>query len=149
MLRTLFRRSGAKYERSQFGREMNDFCLWLQQTGYCRANIRGHLHRLFKVLTRSRKLEPDDTRSSVVLHRVFGRYCTSVERSKDFRGTERAYCRFLRSRRQLREDSRPADAVSLLLDRYRRYLDEVRGFAEITVTPSRDIFVTDWGYRRA
>ncbi len=134
MLQTLFRRSGVKYEGSQFGGEMNGFCLWLQQTGYSKANIRGHLHRLFKVLTRSRTLEPDDARSSVVLHRVFGRYCTSAERSKDFRGTERTYYRFLRSQRRLREDTRPADAVSLLLDRYRRYLEEVRGFSEITVT---------------
>jgi integrase/recombinase XerD len=134
MLQTLFRRSGAKYERSQFGREMNDFCLWLQQTGYSKANIRGHLQRLFGVLTRSRKLEPNHPRSSVELHRVFGRYCTSVERSQNFRGTERAYCRFLRSQRRLREEARPADPVSSLLDRYRGYLQEVRGFAEITVT---------------
>ncbi len=134
MLQTLFRRSGAKYERSHFAREMNDFCLWLQHTGYSKANIRGHLRRLFKVLARSRKLEPDDARSSVVLHRVFGRYCTSVERSRDFRGTERAYCRFLRSQGRLPEDARPTDAVSSLLHRYRRYLEEVRGFSEITVT---------------
>jgi integrase/recombinase XerD len=141
MLRTLFRRSGAKYELSQFSREMNDFCLWLQQTGYSKANIRGHLRRLFKVLTRSHKLEPDDARSSVVLHRVFGHYCTSVERSKNFRGTERTYCRFLRSGRRLREDPRPVDVLSLLLDRYRRYLEEVRGFAEITVTHhTRSVF---------
>jgi integrase/recombinase XerD len=133
MLRTLFRRSGAKYDRSPFAREMRDFCEWLQQTGYSKDNIRGHLYRIFKVLTRSRKLEPDDTRSSAVLHDMFGRHCTGAERSQHFRGTERAYCRFLQSRHRLEEDERPADAVSSLLHRYRRYLQDVRGFSEATV----------------
>jgi integrase/recombinase XerD len=134
MLHTLFRRSGAKYERSRYGLEMTDFCLWLQRTGYSRTNIRGHLRRLFNVLDGSRKLEPDEDRSSAELHHVFGRYCTSVERSKDFRGTERAYCRFLLDQHRLAAEPCPRDAVSLLLGRYRRYLEEVRGFSEITVT---------------
>jgi integrase/recombinase XerD len=134
MLQTLFRRSGAKYERSPFAREMNDFCLWLQHTGYSRDNIRGHLRRLFKVLTRCRKLKPDETRSSTGLHRMFGRYCTGVEQSQYFRGTEHAYCRFLRTQNRLQEGARPTDAMSSLLHRYRRYLEEVRGFSEITVT---------------
>lgn len=134
MLHTLFRRSGTKYQRSRHGQEMTDFCLWLQRTGYSRTNIRAHLRRLFTVLDGSRKLEPDEIRSSAVLHRLFGRYCTSVERSKGFCGTERAYCRFLMDQNRLRTESCPRDAVSLLLGRYRRYLKEVRGFAEITVT---------------
>ena len=134
MLHTLFRRSGAKYERSRYGHEMTNYCLWLQRTGYSRTNIRGHLRRLFKVLEGSRKLDPDEVRSSAVLHRVFGRYCTSVERSQHFRGTERAYSRFLLDQNRLTAEACPRDAVSLLLGRYRRYLEEVRGFAEITVT---------------
>jgi integrase/recombinase XerD len=133
MLRILFPRSGTKYGCSQFGREMSDFCEWLNQAGYSKDNIRGHLRRLFKALTRSRKLEADDVRSSTMLHRVFGRYCTSVERSQHFRGTEHAYCRFLRTQNRLREDARPREPETPLRQRYRQYLQEVRGFSDTTM----------------
>jgi integrase/recombinase XerD len=133
MLQVLFRRSGPRYERSRFAREMRQFCEWLQQTGYSKDNIRGHLYRLFKVLIRSHQFEPDAARSSAVLHRMFGRHCTCVERSQHFRGTERAYFRFLQSQNRLLEEEQRADAVSSLLHRYRQYMHEVRGFAETTV----------------
>jgi site-specific recombinase XerD len=112
---------------------MRDFCEWLQQTGYSKENIRSHLYRVYTVLSQSRKFQPDDARSSIVLHTMFGRHCTCVERSQHFRGTERAYCRFLRSQRRLQEEERPTDAVSSLLHRYRRYLQEVRGLSETTI----------------
>jgi integrase/recombinase XerD len=131
MLRMLFPRSGAKYEQSQFGREINDFCLWLQRTGYSKDNIRGHLRRLFKVIKRARKVAPGDTRSGAVLHHVFGRYCRTVSLAQDFRGTEHAYCRFLRTQNRLREPAQPRHFE--LLRRYRRYLQEVRGFSNTTV----------------
>ena len=132
-MRTLFPRSGAKYEQSRFGREMSDFCLWLQQTGYSNDNIRGHLRRLFTVLRRTRKLAAGATRSTSVLHHVFGPYCTTVSLSQDFRGTEHAYCRFLRAQNRLREEARLERIESSLLLRYRRYLQEVRGFSSTTV----------------
>jgi site-specific recombinase XerD len=64
---------------------------------------------------------------------MFGRHCTCVERSQHFRGTERAYCRFLQSQHRLQEEERPSNPVTSLLHRYRKYLHEVRGFAETTV----------------
>jgi len=132
MVRTLFPRSGEKYERSPFGREINDFCKWLQQAGYSKHNIRGHLRRLFKVLTRSRRLRADGDRSISVLQDVFGRYCTTGPETANFRGTERAYCRFLRTQGRLRE-AHAKDPTSSLLQRYRQYLQEVRGFSSTTV----------------
>ena len=132
MLQALFRRSGPQYERSRFAREMRQFCEWLQQTGYSKDNIRGHLYRLFKVLIRSRQFKPDDVRSGAVLHREFGSNCTCVARSQHFRGTERAYCRFLQSQHRLQEEERPADPLSALVHRYRLYLQDVRGLAETT-----------------
>jgi integrase/recombinase XerD len=132
MVRTLFPRSGDKYERSPFGREINDFCKWLQQAGYSKLNIRGHLRRLFKVLTGSRRLRADGDRSISVLQDVFGRYCTSVKETANFRGTERAYCRFLRIQNRLRE-AHAKDPTSSLLQQYRQYLQEVRGFSRTTV----------------
>jgi len=133
MVRTLFPRSGAKYEQSRFAREISDFCVWLQQSGYSKDNIRGHLRRLFKVLRRTRKLKPADTRSSAMLHHVFGRYCTTVSVSQDFRGTEHAYCRFLHTQNRLQAQAHPGQFERSLLLRYRGYLQEVRGFSNTTV----------------
>ena len=130
MLCELFPRSGAKYERSPNRGEINDFCEWLQSAGYSKDSIHGHLHRLFKVLNGTRELG-DETRSSVVLYRAFGRYCTCEYLSHRFRATERAYCQFLRAHDRLREPAK-RDAVSLLLERYRQYLEQVRGFSEAT-----------------
>lgn len=132
MVRTLFPRSGDKYERSPFGREINDFCRWLQQAGYSKHNIRGHLRRLFKVLTGSCGLPANRNRSIYALQDVFGRYCTTRHDTANFRGTERAYCRFLRTQYRLRE-GRDRDPSSSLLQQYRRYLREVRGFSQATV----------------
>ena len=128
-----FPRSSRKYARSCFGSEVEEFSDWLQQAGYSRANIRGHLCRLFKVLTRSQGAEVNGARSRSFLHRAFGRYCTCVRLSQDFGGTEHAYLRFLDSRGRLAEEAPSSDPVALLLRRYRRYLCEVRGFAASTV----------------
>jgi hypothetical protein len=131
VLHTLFPRSSREYASSRFGRELGDFYMWLQKAGYSKDNIRGHLRRLFQVLSRSSKIEADAARSRAFLQRAFCRCCTTVERSQHFRGTERAYCRFLLSQnRLLQEQSR--DAVSLLLVRYMQYLVDVRGFSERT-----------------
>lgn len=130
-MRELFPRSGAVYERSPFGREMNAFCAWLQQAGYSKDAIRGHLYRLFKVLSAG-GFSVDGVRSRAALERSFSLYCTHGYLSHVFRATQRAYCRFLATRRRLRDVARPPDAVDILLCRYRDYLDQVRGFAEPT-----------------
>ena len=132
MLSALFPRSGRKYGHSRFGHELGDFCDWLHEAGYSKDNIRDHLCRLFEVLTHSRALKAEQTRSSICLHRAFGRYCTCVSLSQNFRGTERAYVRFLSDRGRLREDKPTGDAIDRLLHLYRRYLLDVRGFSETT-----------------
>jgi site-specific recombinase XerD len=133
MLHQMFPRSSEKYQRSCLGHELEEFFEWLQKTGYSKHNIRGHLRRLFKVLSNSKKVKPGAARSRTFLERAFGRCCTSLHRSQDFRGTERAYCRFLRGQgRLIEEESR--DVATLLLARYRQYLVEVRGFSERTVS---------------
>jgi integrase/recombinase XerD len=132
MLLALFPRSSRKYSHSRFGRELSDFCDWLQSVGYSKDNIRVHLRQLFKVLTRS-KFGTDVARSGATLHRAFGRYCTCVRLSQNFRGTERAYCRFLRDRGRLLREEPTDDPLTLLCHRYRQYLRDVRGFADSTV----------------
>ncbi len=133
MVRTLFPRSSVTYGASRFGRELADFCAWLQCVGYSKANIRGHLRRLFKVLSHARGVGADVPRSTAFLHHAFGRYCTCVRLSQDYRGTERAYERYLTSKGRLLEDVPPGDPLVLLRDRYQQYLVEVRGFSKSTV----------------
>jgi len=130
-VRELFPRSGIAYERSPFGREMNEFCEWLRCEGYSKDSIRGHLHRLFKVLNAG-GFGADGVRARVALEDSFSSYCTCEHLSHVFLATQRAYCRFLRSRRRLREIARAPDGVDILLRQYRDYLDHVRGFAEPT-----------------
>ena len=137
MLRTLFPRSSVRYARTRFGRELSDFCNWLQRAGYSKANIRGHLRRLFKLLMRS-QLSHDGVRSGAALHRAFGRYCTCVRLSQDFRGTERAYCRFLSDRGRLQLQEPRNDPATLVCHRYRQYLQNVRGFAQSTTRSHLD-----------
>jgi integrase/recombinase XerD len=133
MVRALFPRSGSTYERSRFGRELAEFCDWLQCVGYSKANIGGHLRRLFKVLSRTRGVGADVPRSTSFLHHAFGRYCTCVRLSHDYRGTEKAYGRFLTSQGRLLEEQSCDDPLALLRDRYQQYLLEVRGFSKATV----------------
>ncbi|MBM3272822.1 integrase [Candidatus Kaiserbacteria bacterium] len=133
MLRELFPRSGKKYLRSRFDRELQEFCGWLDAAGYSKLNIRDHLRRVFTVLTRSRKLGADRPRSRQSLHRAFGRYCTCIRTSQNFRGSEHAYARYLSSRGRLLQASLNKSLVSLLDGQYQRYLVDVRGFCQTTV----------------
>jgi integrase/recombinase XerD len=137
MLTVIFPRSGARYERSPFGRELSDFCGWLQITGYSKDSIEGHLRRLFKVLSGTREFGVHEARYSAVLHRTFGQYCLCEYLSHEFRATERAYSRFLRTQGRLREDSKRATAVHALLRRYQQYLERVRRFSEATAEQHR------------
>ncbi len=129
MLERMFRRSSEKYRRSRFGDELHDFCDWLCSSGYSKDNIRGHLRRLFKVFTCARAVRPNEARSSDLLHRAFGRYCTCVRLSQHFRGTEHAYIRFLRDRGRLLAPTPTKAPLALLTQEYWRYLVEVRGFS--------------------
>jgi integrase/recombinase XerD len=133
MVRTLFPRSGVTYGGSRFGRELDDFCAWLQCVGYSKANVRGHLRRLFKVLSHARGVGANVPRSTAFLHHAFGRYCTCVRLSQDYRGTERAYERYLISKGRLLEEVPAGDPLALLRDRYQQYLIDVRGFSKSTV----------------
>jgi integrase/recombinase XerD len=133
MLRELFPRSGKKYLLSEFGGELQEFGSWLDAAGYSKLNIRDHLQRVFKVLTQSRKLSADWTRSRQSLHRAFGRYCTCIRTSQNFRGTEHAYAHFLSSRGRLLEVNSSKSPLNLVDSQYEQYLVDVRGFCQTTV----------------
>jgi site-specific recombinase XerD len=116
---------------------MQEFCNWLEATGYSEVNIRGHLRRLFEVFTHARSIKADDARASEFLHRLFGRHCTCVWRSQHFRGTERAYIRFLSDRQRLLPAPPLTHPVAILRQQYHQYLVEVRGFAKSTLDSHR------------
>jgi integrase/recombinase XerD len=122
---------GKRYERCPFSDELDDFCCWLQHVGYTRYTTGRHLRRLFQVLTQSR-LSVKDEMSVELLHRAFGRRCTSARRSRPFRATEWAYSRYLGSRGRLVEHPLQ-DTLSGVCDVYRNYLVEVHGFSRSTV----------------
>lgn len=126
-----FPRSSRRYARSPFAVELRDFADWLDGTGYSRDNIQDHLRRLFAALSSSRA-RPGRQWSATELQQLFEPHCTSTIRSGGFQGTERAYRRYLGCRGRLTQcpSSSPTD---LLLQRYREYLLDVRGFVIPTV----------------
>lgn len=130
MARIWFPRSSPRYARSAFGPELEDFADWLDSVGYSRDSIEGHLRRLFAALSQSRRRR--SKWSAAQLQRLFGPYCTSIYRSQWYRGTERAYRRFLGCRGRLVESPSTGPAASLLRA-YREYLSDVRGFAVGTI----------------
>src|SRR5215831_6329927 len=57
MLRDLFPRHHARYEKSQFGSELAEFAVWLAAQGHRRHPLRQHLHRVREALGHSDRFE--------------------------------------------------------------------------------------------
>ena len=125
-----FPRASRRYAASPFGLELQDFADWLDEVGYSRDNIEGHLRRLYVALSESRVRRPEGW-SADQLHVLFDPYCASTRRSQWHRGTQRVYRRFLAARGRLIQ--RPSsDPTESLQRKYRDYLSEVRGFTDAT-----------------
>lgn len=119
-----------RYFQSLLGAEVQGFADWLDETGYSRDSIEGHVCRLFEALSQARVRGARRWQANEIA-RLFDRYCTSANRSLRYRATERAYRRFLACHGRLREP-RSNDPIELLQRRYREYLCEVRGFTAAT-----------------
>lgn len=130
MARIWFPRASPRYAQSPYGSELQDFADWLDETGYSRDNIEGHLRRLFAALPRVRVRRASGW-SAEQLQRLFDPYCTSIRRSQWYRGTERVYRRFLACRGRLIQLP-SSDPTEPLQRRYREYLSDVRGFVAVT-----------------
>jgi integrase/recombinase XerD len=136
MLNDLFRPGAAwrcrLLEQSPFRSELEEFGDWLKAAHYTRGILRRHLFRLDRTLRRMPKAAPAATYTTTQLHAAFGKQRRPASRLINFRGTQHAYQRFLRSQGRLEEKARN-DRFTDLRQHYERHLVEVRGFARSTL----------------
>ena len=128
MLKRLFPKVHARYAASANGALLGDFAVWLVSAGYARDAAHGHVRRLKQALERmsSAPLARDAGISAGFVSQAFA----SLQ-AAPFQGTRRAFERFLAAHGQLLKEFDP-NRFAPLLDRYRRYLLEVRGLAVST-----------------
>jgi integrase/recombinase XerD len=129
MLKRLFPKVHARYAASANGALLGDFAVWLVSAGYARDAAHGHVRRLKQALERmsSAPLARDAGISAGFVSQAFA----SLQTEAPFQGTRRAFERFLAAHGQLLKESDP-NRFAPLLDRYRRYLLQVRGLAVST-----------------
>lgn len=140
MLNDLFR-SGAAWrcrplQQSPFRHELEEFSGWLKATHYTTVIRRRHLFRLDRTLRRMSGAGPGAIFTTTQLRTAFGKHRRPVSRLINYRGTQHAYQRFLRSQGRL-QDETDNRGFADLRQRYERYLAEVRGFARSTLAHHR------------
>jgi len=125
MLKRLFPKIHARYRTSARGALLlGEFAAWLVSAGYARPAAHGHVRRLKQALeeTSSVPLALESGISAGSVSQAFA----SQQAKAPFRGTRRAFERFLLVRGQLLKEPDPVP-YSPFVDRYRRHLLEVRG----------------------
>ena len=100
-------------------------------TGYSRKNTCHHLYRLRCVLECVGTAGSGAKVSTAQLAKLFMVSTMPPWRAALYRGSHRAYQRFLASHGRLLNDA-PAPPFSSCLEEYRQFLREVRGFAPTT-----------------
>lgn len=133
MFRSLFPKIHRSYEQSPAAEEVRGFAHWLLDVGYTRICTCNHLFRLRQVLEHDIDVAPDAAVSTELLHWGFGRYCTNADRAGLYRGTERAYARFLATRGRLLATNVDASPFDSILRDYRQHLTELRGLCGSTI----------------
>jgi site-specific recombinase XerD len=127
MLTKLFPKVHRRYEQSTFAPDLEDFASWLLAKGYSRDNTCDHLFRLRKTLEGREHIAPGAVLSEVQLESAF----TSSRFPALYRGTQRAFARFLDSRGRLVPTVSSEPFARLRAD-YGQHLRELRGFAATT-----------------
>jgi site-specific recombinase XerD len=110
-------------------RELSDFADWLLSEGYTAAPIHIHLIYLDQALARLDRPHDPTPRDVAEVERAFDPGGGPPTRRQLFRGTRRAYVRFLRARARLIEQQQPEDRFASLRREYDQYLVELRGFS--------------------
>ena len=128
MLTALFPKYHKRYIESPVADWLTGFADWLICAGYAHDPAHDHVRRLKQVLETRDHLPCDATFSVAELVTMF----TAPRQQPLFRGTQRAFQRFLAVRGQLivEPDCNP---FTSLLDAYRRHLTETRGLAATTI----------------
>lgn len=128
MLQELFPKVYRRYEGSRFAADLEGFAAWLRRSGYSRNSTCDHLFRAKQTLERIDGAEPGGAFASEHLYTAF----TSSRFPALYRGTQRAFERFLSSRGRLIR-AEPDDPFGALRGHYLQHLRELRGFAAATV----------------
>lgn len=144
MLRDVIPRSYRCYQQSPWAKELEEFGGWLHATGYSRDSLRGHLCRLKQALERMEGGGPGATFTVLQLSRAF-RSSGASRQAALYRGTERAYQRFLAASGRLTV-AVTWDRFAALRLRYRQYLGALRGFVAPTIQ-QHDATVRDFLFR--
>lgn len=128
MLIDLFPKYHQRYLESPVSSWLVDFADWLEQACYAHDPAHDHVRRLRQILEARESVAPDAMFSAPELAAMF----TSSWQQPEFRGTQRAFERFLADRGRLvaEPDHR---RFPQLLDAYRGHLTELRGLAPATI----------------
>lgn len=125
MLRELFPRDHKRYETSCCGAELEAFACWLTEQGHLRHPLRLHLHRTKEVLDRSDRFQSGSMFNEADLAAAF---VVSRPDAYLYLCTGRIFTRFLAATSRLLAIERD-DPLTLLHDRYSRYLSDMRGLS--------------------
>lgn len=128
MLTTLFPKYHRRYFESPVADWLAGFAGWLLFVGYAHDPAHDHVRRLKQVLEGCGSVTPDALFSVTELAKLF----TSARQQPLFRGTQRAFTRFLAARGRLVVEP-DGYRFTPLLDAYRHHLIETRGLAASTV----------------
>lgn len=128
MLRDLFPKRHARYQRSPFVEDLDAFASWLHARGYSRDSACGHVFRVKQALDRSAGLLPGASFASKHLDRAFA---GEGDRFRH-RASRNAFQNFLRPLGRLIEPQIIGRFDALRRD-YRQFLEQMRGFAASTI----------------
>jgi site-specific recombinase XerD len=129
MLTLLFPKYHQRYLDCPVADWLAGFADWLVSAGYAHDPAHDHVRRLKQVLEASKPVTPDAVFSVAELAAMF----TSVRQQPLFRGTQRAFERFLSTRGRLVVEP-DCNRFTPLLDAYRHHLLETRGLATSTIS---------------
>jgi len=132
MLRDLFPRHHARYEKSQFGFELAEFAVWLAAQGHRRHPLRQHLHRVREALGHSDRFESGGPFDEAELREAFVVSGAPSSTAYLYRCTGRIFARFLAAAGRLTSIEH-SDPISLLRRRYMQYLADVRGLSDASL----------------
>lgn len=129
MLTLLFPKYYQRYLECPVADWLAGFADWLVSGGYAHDPAHDHVRRLKQVLEAHGSVTPDAVFSVADLVTMF----TSPRQQPLFRGTQRAFERFLAARGRLVVEP-DCNRFTPLLDAYRRHLLETRGLAAATIS---------------
>ena len=131
MLKRLFPKYHTRFKESPAAPWLQSFAEWLVAEGYAHDPAHDHVKRLGQALDRaSSPIPPDSKFTSDELTALF---ITGHGQKVLFKATERAFCRFLRTKECLVEDEKVPQSDELLCA-YRTHFSELRGFRPTTIS---------------